>query len=76
MTLPVEKLLIQTYKHINESRYLIEQAIDQLGRRKQQEACEQLPEDIQDLVNLALELTPDQRKTLRRFLESVKQQQN
>ncbi len=74
MTLPVEKLLIQTYKHINESRHLIEQAIDQLGR-KQQEACEQLPEDIQYLVNLALELTPDQRQTLRLFLESVKQQQ-
>ncbi|SFI99266.1 hypothetical protein SAMN05421852_103162 [Thermoflavimicrobium dichotomicum] len=72
MTQPVEKLLIQTYRYINESRHLIEQAIDQLGQQHCQ-SIQHLPEDIQYLVQVALELTPDQRKSLRMFLEAMKQ---
>ncbi|MBA4541739.1 MULTISPECIES: hypothetical protein [Thermoactinomyces] len=70
MSQPTEKLLIQTYKHINESRNLIEQLINQLGQ--QQQFIHHLPDDIQHLIHVAMELSPDQRKTLRRFLESLK----
>lgn len=73
MNQSTEKLLIQTYKHINESRNLIEQLINQIGQQQQQVlAIHDLPEDIQHLVHVALELSPDQRKTLRLFLESLK----
>jgi len=70
MNQPAEKLLIQTYKHINESRNLIEQLINQWGQ--QQPFIHHLPDDIQHLIQVALELSPDQRKTLRLFLESLK----
>ncbi|MBA4492925.1 hypothetical protein ACFO25_08450 [Paenactinomyces guangxiensis] len=70
MNQPTEKLLIETYKHINESRNLLEQLINQMGQ--QQQFIHQLPEDIQHLVDVALELSPEQRKTLRLFLESLK----
>ncbi|MBA4601408.1 hypothetical protein [Thermoactinomyces mirandus] len=72
MNQPTEKILIQTYKHINESRNLIEQLINQLGQ--QTPFIHHLPEDIQHLIHVALELSPDQRKTLRLFLESLKQE--
>jgi hypothetical protein len=72
MNQPTEKLLIQAYKHINESRNLIEQLINQMGQKQQ--LIHHLPEDIQHLVHVALELSPDQRKTLRLFLESLKQE--
>jgi hypothetical protein len=70
MTQSTEKLLIQTYKHINESRNLLEQLINQLGQ--QQQFVHHLPEDIQHLIRVALELSPEQRKTLRLFIESLK----
>ncbi|TCS95006.1 hypothetical protein [Hazenella coriacea] len=72
MNQSTEKLLIQTYQHINESRNLVEKLINQLGQQHQ--LINQLPEDIQHLVQVALELSPDQRKTLRLFLESLKQE--
>jgi hypothetical protein len=69
MNQSTEKLLIQTYKRIDESRHLLEQLIDQMGRHQQEVL--HLPEDIQHLVRIALTLSPDQRKTLRLFLESL-----
>jgi hypothetical protein len=69
MNQSTEKLLIQTYKRIDESRHLLELLIDQMGR--QQQGIRHLPEDIQHLVRIALTLSPDQRKTLRLFLESL-----
>ncbi|MBA4547918.1 hypothetical protein H1R82_04745 [Thermoactinomyces intermedius] len=72
MSQSTEKLLIETYKHINESRNLIEQLINQLGQ--EQPFIHHLPDDIQHLIRVALELSPDQRKTLRLFLESLKQE--
>lgn len=73
MNQPTEKILTQTYKHINESRNLIEQLINQLGQQSPP-FIHHLPEDIQHLIHVALELSPDQRKTLRLFLESLKQE--
>jgi hypothetical protein len=71
MNLSTEKLLIQIYKHINDSRDLTEQLINQLGQQKHQFA-QPLPNDIQNLIQIALELSPEQRKTLQLFIESLK----
>ncbi|MBN2908709.1 hypothetical protein JQC72_04135 [Polycladomyces sp. WAk] len=67
---PAAKLLIQAYKHIDEARNLLEEVINQMGQH--QIAMSSLPEDIQHLVHVALQLSPEQRKTLQRFLESLK----
>jgi hypothetical protein len=67
---PAAKLLIQAYKQIDEARNLLEEVINQMGQH--QIAIASLPEDIQHLVKVALQLSPEQRKTLQRFLESLK----
>lgn len=66
-----EKLLVQTYKQVDEARLLLEEVINQVG--KHQTPSPQLPEDIQQLVDIALQLSPEQRKTLRLFLESIRE---
>ncbi|QKG85152.1 hypothetical protein GXN76_12185 [Kroppenstedtia pulmonis] len=66
-----EKLLVQTYKQVDEARLLLEEVINQVG--KHQTPPPQLPEDIQQLVDIALQLSPEQRKTLRLFLESIRE---
>jgi hypothetical protein len=71
MNQSTEKLLIQTYKHLDQSRHLLEQLINQFGMQHER-MIQLLPPDIQYLVQLAMELTPEQRKTLRLFLESIK----
>jgi hypothetical protein len=71
MKFPTEKLLVQTYKHVDEARRLLEEVINRMGQHQAPEM--QLPEDIQDLVEIALQLSPEQRKTLRQFLESIRE---
>ncbi|SFS66860.1 hypothetical protein [Marininema halotolerans] len=73
MNSPTEKLLIQSYKQLDEARALLEEAINRLGKHQTQTITDShLPEDIQQLVQIALHLSPDQRKTLQLFLESLK----
>ncbi|MBD1370976.1 hypothetical protein IC620_01185 [Hazenella sp. IB182357] len=77
MKQPTEKLLIQTYTHINESRNLIEQLINQFGQEQSNlsstsEPISSLPQDIQHLVEVALQLSPSQRHALKLFLDSLK----
>ena len=63
------KTLIHIYKQLDDTKIILEDVINQLGVEQNQKP---LPQDIQHLVDVALELTPDQRKTLMRFLESLK----
>ncbi|GBF12316.1 hypothetical protein TEPIDINF_001345 [Tepidibacillus infernus] len=65
------KSLIQIYKMLDEAKLLIEDAINQIGV-EQSKNPQSLPKDIQELVEVSLELTPEQRKTLMRFIESLK----
>lgn len=64
-----EKLLIDTYKHIDIARSQIDQLINLIG--SQQIFIHHLPEDIRQLVELSLQLSPEKRKILRLFLESL-----
>ncbi|SDW68127.1 hypothetical protein SAMN05444487_105119 [Marininema mesophilum] len=74
MNSPTEKLLIQSYKELDEARSHLEEAINRLGKHNNLQATSNsnLPEDIQQLVHIALHLSPEQRKALRRFLESIR----
>ncbi len=65
--------LIQLYKTLDESKNVLEEAINQIGVENTKQ-INTLPEDIQYLVEKALELTPEQRKTLLRFIESLNQE--
>lgn len=66
------KSLIQIYKLLDESKILIEEVIDKIG--KDNKELQSLPQDIQHLVEIALQLSPEQRKTLLKFIESLKQE--
>lgn len=66
-----EKQLIDAFKQLNEVKDLLEQVINKLGEQKQTE-MHQLPEEIQRLVDVAIHLTPEQRKNLMLFLDSLK----
>lgn len=67
------KSLIQLYKTLDDSKNLLEDLINNIGV-EQTKYLSTLPQDIQYLVKIALQLTPDQRKTLLRFIESLKQE--
>lgn len=64
-----EKLLIDTYKHIDQARNKLDQYIDSIG--SQPLFVHHLPEDVQLLMKIALNLPPEKRKILRKFLESL-----
>ena len=64
-----EKLLIQIYKHLTESRVLTEKLIDYLGNH--QYLSIKLPKDIEQLIQVALKLSPEKRKKLLLYLESL-----
>lgn len=66
------KSLIQLYKTLDESKLLLEDVINKIGV-EDSKSLQSLPQDIQQLVEIALELSPEQRKNLMRFLESLKQ---
>lgn len=63
--------LIQLYKTLDESKLLLEDVIDSIGQ-DYSNYYKTLPTDIQDLVEIALKLTPEQRSSLMRFIESIK----
>ena len=65
--------LIHIYKSIDESKTILEDVINQVGVEHTKNP-QQFPPDIQQLIEMALELTPDQRKTLMRFIESLRQE--
>lgn len=64
-----EKLLIDTYKHIDQARNKMDQLINYIGSR--QTLIHHLPDDVYQLVNLAMNLPPEKRQVLRLFLESL-----
>ena len=66
------KSLIQLYKTLDESKLLLEEVINQIGVEYKKN-IESLPQDIQNLIELSLQLTPEQRKALMRFIESLKE---
>ncbi len=66
------KSLIQLYKTLDESKHILEDVINQFGIERQNN-IQSLPKDIQDLVDIARELNTEQRKTLMKFIESLKQ---
>lgn len=63
--------LIQVYKALDESKLLLEDMIDKIGH-EHSNYLKSLPPDIQNLVELTLQLTPEQRTSLMRFIESLK----
>lgn len=70
-----EHLLIEAYKQLDHVRNILEDAINLLGRQKMQShnKLDQLPVEVQKLVEVAINLTPEQREHLMRFLNSIKQ---
>jgi dsDNA-binding SOS-regulon protein len=66
-----EKKLIDAFKKLDDVKDLLEQVINELGEQKQNE-LDQLPEDVQRLVGVAVTLKPEQRKHLMLFLDSLK----
>ncbi|WP_339061880.1 hypothetical protein [Tepidibacillus marianensis] len=64
------KSLIHIYKELDNTKLELEEIINQLG--VEQNNQKPLPQDIQHLVDVALSLTSEQRKTLMRFIESLK----
>lgn len=67
------KSLIQIYKSLDESKSILEEVINEIGV-EDNKYLQSLPSDLKYLVEVALELTPEQRKTLLRFIESLKEQ--
>jgi len=67
------KSLIQVYKSLDDSKLILEDVINQIGL-EQSKNPQKLPQDIQNLVDFALELTPKQRKSLMMFMESLKEE--
>lgn len=67
------KSLIQIYKSLDESKSILEELINEIGV-EDNKYLQSLPSDLKYLVEVALELTPEQRKTLLRFIESLKEQ--
>lgn len=66
-----EKKLIDAFKKLDDVKDLLEKVINELGEQKQNE-LDQLPEDVQRLVGVAVKLRPEQRKHLMLFLDSLK----
>jgi hypothetical protein len=66
-----EKKLIEAFKQLDEVKELLEQVINELGLQKQTQLGA-LPDEIQRLVDVAIELQPEQRKHLMLFLNSLK----
>jgi len=66
-----EKKLIEAFRQLDEVKELLEQVINELGIQKQSQLAE-LPVEIQKLVEVAIELKPEQRKHLMLFLDSLK----
>jgi|GEM_PF-2612619 len=66
-----EKKLIEAFKQLDEVKELLEQVINELGIQKQAQLGD-LPEEVQRLVEVAVDLTPEQRKHLMLFLNSLK----
>lgn len=64
-----EKLLIDTYKHIDQARNKLDQFINYIGSH--QIFIHHLPQDIQKLVEISLKLSPEKRRILHLFLESL-----
>lgn len=64
-----EKLLIDTYKHIDEARNKMDQFINYIG--SQQIFIHHLPDDIRKLVEMTRKLSPEKRRILQLFLESL-----
>ncbi len=73
MHTPNYKPLIEMYQHVDQARDLLEEYINYLGSHSDQTIAD-LPEDIQALVRFALQLKPEQRRTLMLFLESLKEE--
>ena len=69
-----EKLLIETYKHIDQARNKLDQYIDSIGSKPL--FVHHLPDDVQLLIKIALQLPPEKRKVLRRFLESLQSKES
>lgn len=67
-----EKKLIDAFKKLDDVKDLLEEVINGLGEQKQHELGQQLPEDVQRLVGVAVTLKPEQRKHLMLFLDSLK----
>ncbi len=63
--------LIQVYKSLDESKLLLEDIIDKIGHEHSNYLIS-LPLDIQNLVEISLKLTPEQRTFLMRFIESLR----
>ncbi|MGD9678558.1 MAG: hypothetical protein AB7V16_09480 [Vulcanibacillus sp.] len=63
--------LIQVYKTLDESKLMLEEMIDNIGH-EHINYLKSLPADIQNLVEITLRLTPEQRTSLMRFIESLK----
>lgn len=63
--------LIQVYKTLDESKLMLEDMIDKIGH-EHINYLKSLPPDIQNLVEITLRLTPEQRTSLMRFIESLK----
>jgi hypothetical protein len=64
-----ETILIDTYKHLNLAQNQLDQFINLIGSR--QLLIHHLPDDIRQLVEMTLQLSPEKRKVLRLFLESL-----
>lgn len=64
-----EKLLIDTYKHIDKARTQVDQLIDLIGSKKI--FIHHLPEDIQQIIHLSLQLSQEKRALLLSFLKNL-----
>lgn len=65
-----EKLLIDTYKHIEQARTNVDQLIDLIGSEKM--FIHHLPEDIQEIIHLSLQLSQEKRALVHSFLKTLK----
>lgn len=63
--------LIEVYKSLDESKLLLEDIIDKIGH-EHSSYLKSLPPDIQNLVDISLRLTEEQRSSLMKFIESLK----
>jgi hypothetical protein len=62
--------LIELYKTLDESKVLVEDIINKIGQ-EHYNSLAALPPDVQKIVETTLKLTPEQRATLMRFIESL-----
>lgn len=64
-----EKLLIDMYQHIDQARNKLDQFINSIGSKPI--FVHHLPDDVQLLIKITLQLPPEKRKVLRKFIESL-----